>query len=58
MEGETSEVGIIYDYKDDFPITFDEIKDGQKPKYNETYLKNITVENKERVEELKRRAKI
>lgn len=58
MEGESQEVGIIYDYKEDFPFVFDEIKDGQKPKYNETYLKNISVNDKEKAEELKRRAKI
>lgn len=58
MEGESSEVGIIYDYKDDFPVIFDEIKDGQKPKYNETYLKNISINDKEKIEEIKRRAKI
>lgn len=58
MEGESDKVGIIYDYKNDFPVIFDEIKDGQKPKYNETYLKNISVNDKEKIEEIKRRSKI
>ena len=53
MEGEAKEVGIIYDYKDDFPFVFDEIKDGQKPKYNTDYFKNIQVRNEERIKQLK-----
>lgn len=52
MEGEPKEVGIIYDYANDFPFIFDSIKDGQKPKYNERYFQNMKVD-KEREEELK-----
>lgn len=44
MEGEAKEVGIIYDYKDDFNVVFDEIEDGQKPKYNEQSFRNIQAE--------------
>lgn len=53
MEGESNEVGIIYEYKEDFPLVFDEIKDGQKSKYNTDYFKNIQVKNSERIEQLK-----
>lgn len=52
MEGKKDEVGIIYDYKDDFNVIFGEIKDYQKPKYNETYFKNINVNDKERQEKI------
>lgn len=41
MEGQEEEVGIIYDYKNDFPFIFGELSDFQKPKYNEKYFKNI-----------------
>lgn len=47
MEGETEEVGIIYEYKNDFPIVFDKIKDSCKPKYNEKYFESMKV-NEER----------
>lgn len=57
MEGKTNEVGIIYDYKEEFPFVFDEVKDGQKPKYNSEYFKNIQVKNNERIEELKNASK-
>lgn len=53
MEGETKEVGIIYDYKEDFNVVFDEIKDFQKPKFNENYFKEMktTEENEKRIKE-------
>lgn len=53
MEGEANEVGINYDYKKDFPFVFDDVKEGQKPKYNTDYFKNIQVKNNERIEQLK-----
>ena len=46
MEGKDKEVGIIYDYKKDFPFVFDNISDEQKPKYNEKYFQSMKV-NKE-----------
>lgn len=56
MEGKATEVGIIYEYKKDFPFIFDYIEDEQKPKYNQRYFESMKVE-KEREEELKRKAK-
>lgn len=53
MEGTEDEVGIIYEYKDDFNVVFGKIKDGQKPKYNTDYFKDIQVRNTERIEQLK-----
>lgn len=53
MEGEAKEVGINYEYKEAFPFVFDEVEDGQKPKYNTDYFKNIQVKNNERIEQLK-----
>lgn len=41
MEGDKKEVGIKYEYKNDFNVVFDEIKDFQKPKYNQAYYENI-----------------
>ena len=55
MEGKTNEVGIIYDYKNDFPFVFDDIKDGQKPQYNERYFQSMKVD-KEKEEELKNKS--
>ena len=52
MEGEKDQVGIIYDYKDDFNVVFGEIKDWQKPKYNEAYFKNINILDKEKQEKM------
>ena len=52
MEGSKEEVGIIYDYKDDFNVVFGEIKDWQKPKYNESYFKNMNISEKEKQEEI------
>ena len=49
MEGTEEEVGIIYEYKDDFNFIFDKVQDGQKPKYNSEYFKNIQVKNEERI---------
>lgn len=54
MEGEPEEVGIIYDYKEDFNVVFDKIKDEQKPKYNQKYFEDMRVDKK-REEEIKRR---
>lgn len=51
MEGEAKDVGIIYDYKDDFNVVFDEIEDGKKPKYNQSYFENIQAK-KEREKEI------
>lgn len=45
MEGAEKEVGIIYDYKDDYPFVFGELTDFQKPKHNEKYFKNINAKN-------------
>lgn len=53
MEGEEEEVGIIYDYKESFPFVFDKVKEGQKPKYNSDYFKDIQVRNEERIKQLK-----
>ena len=53
MEGEAEEVGIVYDYKDDFPFIFDKVREGQKPKYNAEYFKDIQVRNEKRIEQLK-----
>ena len=53
MEGTEEEVGIIYDYKDDFNVIFDKIKDGQKSKYDTAYFKDIQVRNEERINMLK-----
>lgn len=55
MEGEHNEVGIIYDYKKDFPVTFDKIDENTKPKYNEKYFESMKVD-KEREKELKEKA--
>ena len=57
MEGEAEEVGIIYDYKNDFNVVFDKIKDYQLPKYNEEYFRSMKV-SEERAEEIKESAKI
>ncbi len=55
MEGEAKEVGIIYDYKNDFPFIFDNVGEDQKPKYNQKYFDNMKVE-KEREEEIKNKS--
>lgn len=52
MEGSKKEVGIIYDYKDDFNIIFGEIQDYQKPKYNQAYFKNINIIEKEKQDKI------
>ena len=57
MEGEAKEVGIIYDYKDDFNVVFDEIEDGKKPKHNQRYFDKMNV-SKEKEEKIKERAQI
>lgn len=54
MEGETNEVGIIYDYSKDFPMVFGEFKDFQKPKYNQAYFKNMNVEDEKKIEQIKK----
>lgn len=41
MEGAPQEVGIIYDYKNDFPFVFGEVKEDQKPKYNEKHFNQM-----------------
>lgn len=48
MEGESDKVGIIYDYKKDFPVVFDEIKDSCKPRYNEKYFESMKVDNEKK----------
>ena len=48
MEGESNEVGIIYDYGKDFPVVFDEIKDSCKPQYNQKYFDSMKVDNEKR----------
>ena len=53
MEGKPDEVGIIYDYKEAFPFVFDSVREGQKPKYNSDYFKDIQVRNEERINQLK-----
>ena len=57
MEGSKEEVGIIYDYKDDFNYIFDEVKDEQKPKYNQTYFENMQVWDEKRKQELELKSK-
>ena len=52
MEGESNEVGIIYDYKKDYPFVFDSVSEDQKPKHNQKYFESMKT-NKEREEELK-----
>lgn len=51
MEGETDEIGIVYEYEKDFPVVFDKIKDSCKPKYNQKYFESMKV-SKERGEEI------
>ena len=55
MEGTEEEVGVIYEYKDDFNVIFDKIKDGQKPKYDTEYFKDIQVRNEETIRLLKQK---
>lgn len=55
MEGKSEEVGIIYDYKDDFPFIFGEVKDNQKPKYNQKYFEKMQV-SKEKEEQIMKKA--
>ena len=50
MEGEEKKVGIIYDYKDDFPFIFDRVSDNKKPKFNEKYFQNMKVDEKRKLE--------
>lgn len=50
MEGENC--GIIYNYSKDYPVKFDEIPDGLKPKHNVNGTENITVNDKELKEKL------
>ena len=45
MEGTEKEIGIIYEYKDDYPFVFGELTDFQKPKHNEQYFKNMNAKN-------------
>ena len=56
MEGEAKEVGIIYDYKKDFPFIFDSAEDNIKPKYNSRYFESMKVD-KEKEEEIKNKAR-
>lgn len=55
MEGKDKEVGIIYDYKDDFPFIFDRTEDNQKPKYNQKYFESMKV-SEEKAEEIKNKS--
>lgn len=57
MEGEAEEVGIIYEYETDFPYLFDNVREDQKPKYNETYFKNIQVWDEKRIKEIDLKSK-
>ena len=57
MEGESHQVGIIYEYEVDFPYTFDKIKDGEMPKYNQKYFKEMGV-SEEKEKEIKNKANI
>ena len=57
MEGEANDIGIIYDYKEDFPFVFDRAEDFIKPKYNEKYFESMKVD-KEKAEELKLKSAI
>ena len=41
MEGIPQKVGINYDYKEDFPFVFDDVKTNQKPKYNEKHFNQM-----------------
>lgn len=51
MEGEKNQIGIIYEYSKDFPVMYDNFDDFQKPKYNETYFKNMSKENEKEIKE-------
>lgn len=44
MEGEEKEVGIVYEYKKDFPFIFDRTEDFVKPKYNQKYFESMKVD--------------
>lgn len=57
MEGEHDKVGIIYDYAKDFPVVFDDIKDGQMPKYNQKYFNDMSV-SEEKIKEIKNKSNI
>lgn len=56
MEGKEKEVGIIYDYKNDFPFIFDRVEDEIKPKYNEKYFNSMKVDE-ERAKEIEIKSK-
>lgn len=56
MEGDKKEVGIKYEYEKDFNVVFDEIKDFQKPKFNQAYYENINKRGEE-AERIKREMK-
>lgn len=56
MEGKATEVGIIYDYKKDFPFIFDYVAEDQRPQYNERYFQSMKVD-KEREEEIINKSK-
>lgn len=45
MEGSPKEVGIIYEYKNDYPFVFGELTDFQKPKHNQKYFNNMNAKN-------------
>lgn len=57
MEGNPVEVGIMYDYKDDFNVIFDNIEDGKKPKFNQRYFEKMDV-SKEKEERIRKNSKI
>lgn len=55
MEGKDKEVGIIYEYKNDFPFVFDNIDENQKPKYNQKYFESMKVDE-EKAKKLKNKS--
>lgn len=57
MEGAIGSVGIVYEYAEEFPIAFDEIKDGQIPKYNQKYFNEMKV-SEEKTKEIRERANL
>lgn len=52
VETEGENAGIIYDYKNDYPVKFDKIPNFWKPKHEEPSERNITVKDKAEKEKI------
>lgn len=52
LETEGENAGIIYDYKDDYPVKFDEIPNFWKPKHETPSVENINVRDKNEREKI------